>query len=118
MASIFISIMATCSQSKSNLSSRTKCGPCRGHQPDYTIGGRTYEPQENTSYSAEGLASWYGEDFHGRATANGEVYDMVSISAAHPTLPIPSSARFTNLANKKFIIVRVNGTPGRRFSKC
>ena len=63
----------------------------------YTIGGRTYEPQETANYSAEGLASWYGEDFHGRATANGEVYDMTSISAAHPTLPIPSYARVTNL---------------------
>jgi rare lipoprotein A len=74
----------------------------------YTIGGRTYEPQENTNYTAEGLASWYGEDFHGRATANGEVYDMASISAAHPTLPIPSYARVTNLSNQKSIIVRVN----------
>ncbi len=74
----------------------------------YTIGGRTYEPQEDAAYSAEGLASWYGEDFHGRATANGEVYDMASISAAHTTLPIPSYARVTNLANQKSIIVRVN----------
>ena len=74
----------------------------------YTIGGRTYEPEENANYSAEGLASWYGEDFHGRATANGEVYDMASISAAHPTLPIPSYARVTNLDNQKSIIVRVN----------
>jgi rare lipoprotein A len=75
----------------------------------YTIGGRTYEPQENAAnYTAEGLASWYGEDFHGRATANGEVYDMASISAAHPTLPIPSYARVTNLSNQKSIIVRVN----------
>ena len=74
----------------------------------YTIGGRTYEPQENTNYTAEGLASWYGEDFHGRATANGEVYDMASISAAHPTLPIPSYARVTNLGNQKSIIVRIN----------
>src|SRR3954453_22372548 len=74
----------------------------------YTVGGRTYEPEENANYSAEGLASWYGEDFHGRATANGEVYDMTSISAAHPTLPIPSYARVTNLSNHKSIIVRVN----------
>ena len=75
----------------------------------YVIGGRTYEPQENpANYTAEGLASWYGEDFHGRATANGEVYDMASISAAHPTLPIPSYARVTNLSNQKSIIVRVN----------
>jgi len=74
----------------------------------YVIGGRVYEPQENASYSAEGLASWYGDDFHGRATANGEIFDMTSISAAHPTLPIPSYARVTNLANQKSIIVRVN----------
>ena len=74
----------------------------------YTVGGRVYEPQVNPNYSAEGLASWYGEDFHGRQTANGEVYDMASISAAHPTLPIPSYARVTNLSNQRSIIVRVN----------
>ena len=74
----------------------------------YVIAGRTYEPEENPRYSAEGLASWYGENFHGRATANGEVFDMASVSAAHPTLPIPSYARVTNLANQKSIIVRVN----------
>jgi rare lipoprotein A len=74
----------------------------------YTIGGQTYEPSENSRYSAEGLASWYGEDFHGRATANGEIYDMASITAAHPTMPIPSYARVTNLNNHKSIIVRVN----------
>ena len=74
----------------------------------YVVGGRTYSPEENADYSAEGIASWYGEDFHGRQTANGEVYDMQSISAAHPTLPIPSYARVTNLANQRSIIVRVN----------
>jgi rare lipoprotein A len=74
----------------------------------YTIGGRAYAPEENAGYSAEGTASWYGQDFHGRRTANGEVYDMESISAAHPTLPIPSYARVTNLANNRSIIVRVN----------
>lgn len=74
----------------------------------YTIAGQTYEPLENSRYSAEGLASWYGEDFHGRATANGEIYDMASITAAHPTMPIPSYARVTNLNNHKSIIVRVN----------
>ena len=74
----------------------------------YVVGGRTYSPEENAGYSAEGIASWYGDDFHGRRTANGEVYDMQSISAAHPTLPIPSYARVTNLANQRSIIVRVN----------
>ena len=74
----------------------------------YTVAGQTYQPEDNPHYSAEGLASWYGEDFHGRATANGEIFDMSSISAAHPTLPIPSYVRVTNLANRKSIIVRVN----------
>ena len=74
----------------------------------YTIRGQIYYPQENRSYRAEGIASWYGPDFHGRKTANGEVYDMHGISAAHPTMPIPSYARVTNLENGKSIIVRVN----------
>jgi rare lipoprotein A len=74
----------------------------------YTVGGRTYSPEENNRYTAEGTASWYGRDFHGRLTANGEVYDMDAISAAHPTLPIPSYARVTNLNNKRSIVVRVN----------
>ena len=74
----------------------------------YTIGGRTYTPEENPNYRAEGVASWYGEDFHGRLTANGEVYDMHSVSAAHPTMPLPSYARVTNLSNHKSVIVRVN----------
>jgi rare lipoprotein A len=74
----------------------------------YTIGGQTYAPEENRDYRADGIASWYGEDFHGRRTANGEIFDMDSISAAHPTLPIPSYARVTNLNNRRSIIVRVN----------
>lgn len=74
----------------------------------YTIAGRTYVPEVNPNYRAEGFASWYGRDFHGRRTANGEVFDMDAISAAHPTLPIPSYARVTNLANRRSIIVRVN----------
>ena len=74
----------------------------------YTVAGRTYYPSENTSYSAIGMASWYGSAFHGRRTANGEVYDMASLSAAHPTMPLPSYARVTNLANGYSVIVRVN----------
>ena len=74
----------------------------------YQVAGRTYVPEENTNYEAEGVASWYGDVFHGRLTANGEVFDMNSISAAHPTLPIPSYVRVTNLRNKRSLIVRVN----------
>ena len=73
----------------------------------YQIAGKTYYPSER-SYSAVGLASWYGSDFHGRKTANGEVFDRASISAAHPTMPLPSYARVTNLRNHRSMIVRVN----------
>lgn len=74
----------------------------------YSIGGRTYVPAEDPRYRAEGLASWYGEDFHGRQTANGEIYDMNSVSAAHATLPMPTYVRVTNLTNNRSVIVRVN----------
>jgi len=74
----------------------------------YVVAGRIYTPEEDTSYAAEGLASWYGDDFHGRRTANGELFDMESLSAAHPTLPLPSYVRVTNLGNRKSVIVRVN----------
>jgi rare lipoprotein A len=74
----------------------------------YQVAGVTYTPEENRSYRNEGLASWYGDDFHGRLTANGEIYDMEAISAAHPTMPMPSYARVTNLKTRKSLIVRVN----------
>jgi rare lipoprotein A len=74
----------------------------------YTVGGRTYVPSADPNYRAEGVASWYGEDFHGRQTANGEIFDMQSLSAAHTTMPLPSYARVTNLSNGKSVIVRVN----------
>jgi rare lipoprotein A len=82
----------------------------------YTVGGITYYPSERT-HVALGLASYYGTAFHGRRTANGEVFDRESISAAHPTMPLPSYARVTNLRNHSSIIVRVNDRgpyhPGR-----
>jgi len=74
----------------------------------YTVGGRVYVPEEDVNYREEGLASWYGDDFHGRLTANGEVFDMDSLTAAHPTLPMPCYARVTNLSNGKSLIVRIN----------
>ena len=74
----------------------------------YVVAGKTYVPEEDVNYRAEGMASWYGDDFHGRLTANGEVFDMTSLTAAHPTLPMPSYARVTNVSNGKSLIVRVN----------
>lgn len=75
----------------------------------YSVAGKRYVPYEKpTGYTAVGTASWYGVAFHGRRTANGEVYDRNSISAAHPTMPLPAYARVTNLLNNRSIIVRVN----------
>lgn len=74
----------------------------------YVVGGRMYVPQYDPHYKAVGLASWYGDDFYGRYTANGEIFDANSISAAHPTMPLPSYARVTNLQNGRSLIVRVN----------
>jgi rare lipoprotein A len=74
----------------------------------YQIGGLTYTPREDPGYDRVGNASWYGELFHGRRTANGEIYDMDALSAAHPTLPLPVYARVTNLNNGRSIVVRIN----------
>ncbi len=75
----------------------------------YSVAGRTYVPREmNGQYSAVGMSSWYGDAFHGRRTANGEVYDKNSFTAAHPTMPLPSYARVTNMSNGYSMIVRVN----------
>jgi len=74
----------------------------------YRVAGKTYVPHEDDNYTATGMASWYGAAFHGRRTSNGEIYDMSSITAAHPTMPLPSYARVTNLSNGYSVIVRVN----------
>lgn len=74
----------------------------------YKIKGRWYHPKEEPGYSKTGKASWYGAAFHGRLTANGEIYDMTHLTAAHPTMPLPSYARVTNLDNGSSVVVRVN----------
>jgi len=75
----------------------------------YSVAGKRYTPFDKPiGYTAVGTASWYGEAFHGRRTANGEVYDRHGISAAHPTMPLPAYARVTNTLNQRSIIVRVN----------
>ncbi|MER8546962.1 septal ring lytic transglycosylase RlpA family protein [Mesorhizobium sp. M0684] len=74
----------------------------------YQVRGKWYYPKEDKRYAKVGLASWYGEAFHGRLTANGEVYDMADLTAAHPTMPLPSYARVTNMKTGSSVIVRVN----------
>ncbi|MGH8672149.1 MAG: septal ring lytic transglycosylase RlpA family protein [Burkholderiales bacterium] len=75
----------------------------------YTVLGRAYTPSTTVgSYREVGKASWYGRKFHGQKTSSGEIYDMYAMTAAHPTLPIPSYARITNQANGKTVVVRIN----------
>lgn len=74
----------------------------------YQIQGTWYYPAENYEFDETGIASWYGAQFHGRRTANGEIYDMNSLTAAHRTLPMPSFVRVTNFENGRSLILRVN----------
>jgi rare lipoprotein A len=80
-----------------------------GANKPYTVFGRTYVPQlNNDPFRQTGIASWYGRKFHGNMTSIGEIYDMYAMTAAHPTLPVPSYVRVTNPANAKSVVVRVN----------
>jgi rare lipoprotein A len=74
----------------------------------YQVRGKMYYPKEEKNYKKVGYASWYGDAFHGRLTANGEIYDQTHLTAAHPTMPLPSYARVTNVKNGSSVIVRVN----------
>jgi rare lipoprotein A len=74
----------------------------------YQVGGVWYLPAFEPDFDETGTASWYGSEFHGRPTSNGEVFDMNALTAAHPTLPLPSLLEVTNLANGKTITVRLN----------
>jgi rare lipoprotein A len=80
----------------------------KGNRP-YVVFGKTYTPlTDDKPFKQRGIGSWYGKKFHGQKTSSGELYDMYKMTAAHPTLPIPSYARVTNLANGRQVIVRIN----------
>lgn len=82
---------------------------CRACARPYTVAGRRYVPLADArGYRERGIATWYGRKFHGRPTASGEPFDMLAMTAAHRTLPLPSYARVTNLGNGRSVIVKVN----------
>ena len=87
-------------------SSKTK-GTFKVGNP-YKIAGKRYYPKETYSFEQTGVASWYGPNFHGKKTANGETFDMYELTAAHKTLQMPSLVRVTNIENGKSIVVRIN----------
>lgn len=74
----------------------------------YIIKGKYYFPKKDLYYNKTGIASWYGPKFHGKITANGEIYDQYAFTAAHKTLPLPSAVRVTNLENNKSVVLRIN----------
>ena len=74
----------------------------------YQVNGVWYYPQEQPDYDATGIASWYGQDYQGKPTADGEIFDRNNVTAAHPTLPMPVNVRVTNLDNGRSIVVRIN----------
>ena len=74
----------------------------------YVVDGKRYYPKKDLNYDEKGIASWYGPKFHGKLTANGEIFNQYKLTAAHKTLPIPSAVKVTNLKNNKSLIVRIN----------
>ncbi len=103
------SVYGKASPKVSNLRTRLPRGGGRDQLgKPYKVAGKWYYPKEDKGYRKVGAASWYGDAFHGRLTANGEIYDMTHLTAAHPTMPLPSYARVTNTVNGSSVIVRVN----------
>src|SRR5438477_4605609 len=106
-------VLAACSSSGPQFGEQHRSGYQRG-QPSYKVGaayqinGKWYYPKVDYGYDETGLASWYGEAFDGRATANGEVFNLNELSAAHKTLPLPSVVEVSNLRNGRSLRLRVN----------
>jgi rare lipoprotein A len=105
MAGAMLALLAACATDRPRPSASS--GQYKVGSP-YQIDGVWYYPKEDPFYDETGIASWYGEDFHGKSTANGETYDMAALTAAHRTLPLPTIVRVTNLQNGKSILLRVN----------
>ncbi len=106
-ALVFLCIVTACSAPEPRGGMASGAGMFKIGRP-YTINGQRYTPRENYSYDETGIASWYGPGFAGRRTANGEIFDPSELTAAHPTLPMPSLVRVTNLDNGKSVVVRIN----------
>ena len=104
--------LAACSSNKSqDFNGFTEFGDYKGHYKigkPYQVQGVTYIPKQEPNYDKTGYASWYGPTFHGKKTANGDKFDKNALTAAHPTLPLPSLVRVTNLQNGKNVVLMVN----------
>lgn len=109
-----VAVLNACTYGRVGGSSYTQAEAIKGQGGTYKVGapykimGQWYYPKEDYNYSEVGTASWYGEDFHAKKTANGEKYDMHALTAAHRTLPLPSIVKVTNLENGRSLVLRVN----------
>jgi rare lipoprotein A len=102
-------LLAGCGTKKTNVARPPEGGKLKGSQRPYVVNGERYEPlQSHEGFVQTGTASWYGPDFHGKRTSNGEVYDMHAMTAAHKTLPLGVFVKVRNRENGKEAIVRVN----------
>jgi len=123
LVAVTAGMLSACAETKFVMHTAKRLGETNKSQGDYKVGkpyqvkGVWYYPSEDMSYDRTGIASWYGPNFHGKATANGEVFDQWEVSAAHKTLPMPSVVRVTNLVNGRALVVRINDRgpfkPGR-----
>ncbi|RMF08212.1 MAG: septal ring lytic transglycosylase RlpA family protein [Alphaproteobacteria bacterium] len=100
-------LLAACGSTSSHHAGYGSGGTYKVGNP-YKVAGRWYHPKEDPDYDRVGIASWYGPKFHGKRTANGEIYNMHALTAAHTTLPMPSFVRVTNLENGRSVILKVN----------
>lgn len=110
---LLTSFLAACSSSGGKMPADNvmPVGTNGGHSKTgnpYKVSGKWYYPKEDPTYEEVGIASWYGKQFHGKKTANGEIFNMNALTAAHKTLPLPTNVKVTNLNNGRSIIVRVN----------
>jgi rare lipoprotein A len=105
---LFVAACSSTSHAPTSGSSSSNGGGYYKVGEPYAVKGETYYPREDYSYDETGIASWYGEGFHGGTTANGETFNKDELTAAHKTLPLPTLARVTNLDNGKSIVVRIN----------
>lgn len=116
-------MLAACAETRLVMHTAKRLGDTTTSQGTYKVGkpyqvdGVWYYPSEDWTYDATGIASWYGPNFHGKRTANGEIFDQWAVTAAHKTLPMPSLVRVTNLENGRSLVVRINDRgpykPGR-----
>lgn len=106
--------LGACSETRFLMHTAKRINKTAQSQGDYKVGnpykvmGQWYYPEEDMNYDRTGIASWYGPNFHGKPTANGEVFDQWAVSAAHKTLPLPSIVRVTNLDNGRSLVIRIN----------